>query len=912
VIRDWRQVARAVRRRVSGRRPAAGSAAPERGVTSGAAPAAPPPQRSDDRRFRAAWTRLARATLDRRDLTTDTPFDPALVGEAADRAARNRGQAVLAAAISRGEDLVGAVRACVDELAEAKQWDAAWSLVEGVRRLEHAELPAKVGIVVLLHRRRAFDQVWTHVRNLDDETLARHMPVESVDAALSVRTEEASARARAVAARVELLSTRTLAELAGRFLAMHDRDTASDLVAAARQRDTSELDERRQLSLDLVTAWLSVDPPTVPRGSVPIGVIGYQSPDQVLASGNVGDFIQTLSLLGNLARFSDVEFTGEEDLGKLVTDLQDSVRERLRIPGVTGSAHLVPVSRDASSIEPVPDGTWLVAFGWHMHPMYDLRYDFPYHPNVRPLFVSFHVNRLDMLSEDALKYLRKHGPVGCRDWTTVFLLLSAGVDAFFTGCLTTTVNAVFPTRRQVRGGGPTGLVGVIDTPAQAAGRGDHEVRAYTHQQEPYRHMSLAAGVRAAMELLAGYQRDLDRVVTRRLHAYLPLIALGIPVKFKPWNAGDVRFPGLTGLSPDAPRLRRIQHGIRSLLAETLAAVISGADEEDVYRLWRRLTAERVQQAKLRFAETVVDEPPRLDVQQAVASARTAVARYGPHDGVEPGASTDVVMCFDQNVAGEAAVTIESMVSNASGPLRLWVMGRGLDNRYQRWLADAFADLPISFVSCDHIEYGEIGRLLTRISVSTMDRLLLPDLLTEVDRITYLDVDTVVLGDVCELGATDLDGHLLAARDSVVSGVSEWRNVGRRLPTKLSLELQRRMGQQHGYDYPALNAGVMVMDLARMRAEGFTRTTIPWVEKYGFNDQDVMLAAVGPKRRALDPRWNAFPFLETVEDPLLIHWAGGGKPWWRELVPWSETWRAHHARLSARAGSPPREAPNRIS
>ena len=42
----------------------------------------------------------------------------------------------------------------------------------------------------------------------------------------------------------------------------------------------------------------------------------------------------------------------------------------------------------------------MFAFGWHMHPLYDLRYDFPYHPNIRPLFISFHVNRLDMLTDD--------------------------------------------------------------------------------------------------------------------------------------------------------------------------------------------------------------------------------------------------------------------------------------------------------------------------------------------------------------------------------------------------------------------------------------------------------------------------------------------------------------------------------
>ena len=49
---------------------------------------------------------------------------------------------------------------------------------------------------------------------------------------------------------------------------------------------------------------------------------------------------------------------------------------------------------------------------------------------------------------------KAHGPVGCRDWTTVDLLLGAGVPAFFSGCLTTTVDAVVPrtwSRRTGRG-----------------------------------------------------------------------------------------------------------------------------------------------------------------------------------------------------------------------------------------------------------------------------------------------------------------------------------------------------------------------------------------------------------------------------------------------------------------------------
>ena len=101
----------------------------------------------------------------------------------------------------------------------------------------------------------------------------------------------------------------------------------------------------------------------------------------MLTSGNVGDYIQTLALLGNLARHCNVTFSGDDELGELATELQERVPPDLRIPEPKGSVHLVPVDRDFSSASAVPEGTWLFAFGWHMHPLYDLRYDFPYHPN---------------------------------------------------------------------------------------------------------------------------------------------------------------------------------------------------------------------------------------------------------------------------------------------------------------------------------------------------------------------------------------------------------------------------------------------------------------------------------------------------------------------------------------------------
>ena len=888
------------------------SGLPGRSTRPGGAPAAGPAGGSGTTSAPAArsaapspndWARLARAITGR-----DPAAGPAAETATADLAKQarlQRGQAALAEALARGESLERAVCGSVADLIDAEEWNPAWALAEGAGRLTGGETARTLGHAVLQHRRRLFDRVWRLVRDLDDETLASFIPVEAVDAALADGGDEARRRALAIATPAEGLAPNSLVDLAGRFLAFGERERAAALVAELRGRSSVDLDDRRRRSWQLIEGWLARQEPTVPSGSIPVAILDYQTPDHVLTSGNLGDYIQTLALLGNLARFGDVRFTGDDGLGELATELQQRVQPALRRPGVEGAIHLLAVDRDFSTLEPVPPGTWLVAFGWHMHPLYDLRYDFPYHPNVRPLFLSFHVNRLDMLSEPALAYLRRHGPVGCRDWNTVFLLLSAGVDAFFTGCLTTTVDAVFPTRETAFRGGDA--VGVVDKPARAAGKGARDVRSYSHQSEDVRSMSLVDGVRAASARLTEYQRRLARVVTGRLHAYLPLTSLGVPVTFDVASPGDVRFAGLTGLTPGDARLDEMRDGIRELLAGTVERIVAGADEADVYDRWRELTRDRVAAAKARYAAPIADAPTTIDIPAAVAASRAGSRRFGPHDAVDPGAWTDVVLAFDQNITFPAGVLVESLVANASGPLRLWVLGRGLPDAYPDWLAAAFPSLPITYLPCDQISYGPDGRprrIPKRITISTMDRLLLPLMLQDVDRVVYLDVDTLMLDDVCALASTDLAGGPVAARDSNVSEASEWRRAGRHLPEPAATDLRRRFGRRSGYGTSALNAGVLVMDLERMRRDGFTATTLGWVEHLGLNDQDSMLAYAGPERAVLDPRWNALPVLEDVHDPSLIHWASLGKPWEPALTFGQERWRSYAARLEARAGQPP--------
>ena len=694
-----------------------------------------------------------------------------------------------------------------------------------------------LGLGLLLQDMSHPGLAWARLSQVDEDTLTRLVPVEAVDCALAVGTPEAVAAAVRIGERASELGTRDVIDLSGRFLVTGHPELARALVEEADRRREDDLDtvagghdySAREV-LDNVRRWTHPTPSDhragAPDGAVNVAVLDYHQPDLERASRNIGDYVQTLAMLGNLARFQRARFTGGDGLGELVTSLQGRVRPELRIDGGEADVHLMPVSRDFSEGDDIPEDTWMVAFGWHMHSMFRLRFGLPYHPNLNPVFVSFHVNTIKALTPEAIEYLKAHGPIGCRDWTTVDLLLSAGVDAFFTGCLSTTVNAVFPEIDDVERDQP-GVVAAIDAPV-AGVKTKRPIEELTHGDPRYREADLVEGTRLAVELLETYQRRYRRIVTSRLHSYLPATSLGVRVTFKPRRIGDVRFDGLLGLKPDAPAFMAMRDGIRELLASTFEKVFAGASRDEVYAHWREITAPLVAEARERHELPLQPDEsvPAIDVPALVKAVRERARAFGPHDAVDPTTVTDVALALDQNFKQHLPTTLESLIGNATGPLRLWILARGLDESYQQWISDAWPDVPITFLNLDGSEYGDIGRMIRHITVSTMDRLVLPELLADVDRITYVDIDTVTEGDVCELAATDLRGYPLAARTSVWSVAEQWRRAGNLLSAEKASELRRTMSARHAFDFKNFNAGVLVLDLARMRADDFTATHPP--------------------------------------------------------------------------------------
>lgn len=84
----------------------------------------------------------------------------------------------------------------------------------------------------------------------------------------------------------------------------------------------------------------------------------------------------------------------------------------------------------------------MIMNGWYMHHPEQ----WPPSEKIDPLFVAFHINvsaKDAMLSEESISYLKKHEPIGCRDFYTRDMLREKGVDAYFSACLTLTLGMTY-------------------------------------------------------------------------------------------------------------------------------------------------------------------------------------------------------------------------------------------------------------------------------------------------------------------------------------------------------------------------------------------------------------------------------------------------------------------------------------
>jgi lipopolysaccharide biosynthesis glycosyltransferase len=633
-----------------------------------------------------------------------------------------------------------------------------------------------------------------------------------------------------------------------------------------------------------------------PDGEIPFALVGFKHPDWGSMSRDLDDPTETLAALGHLLRHKGLEFTGDPGLASAARQLSADVPPESRIDGPRATVRLYEVDRDVSRYAAVPGGTWVIVSEWFTLPLAGSHYDMPLNPNLRPIFVSFHITPSELRAPGVVDYLRRYGPIGCRDWDTVFLLHAAGISAFFSGALTMTVDTVVRPAAAQRASSTLFVDVAPNGPGQQRSRFSAAVK----------DRDLADNLNAAATELRRYRDGGARVVTSDLRLYLAVRAVGCPAELLLEDDADYRVIDFTELSDD--EFAAMQRGISDKLAAVLAAVLAGRPESDVYETWREACAAEVARAEAQL--TSINGYPRLsfdlaEVCTAIRSASVTIERTEPGP---PGPEINIEFSVDENYKHQLDIVLDSVVEHASRPVRAFVLCRGLGRDDFDRMAELFPTVSFVWLPTDNVDYGQVRGKIKWATIVTMDRTILPVLLADVDRLIHLDLDALCLSDLAELFDIDMEGMPIAAADepqpSYGRGYDSFRDSVRLLRREghpdLARELMIRVQSEHPFDFNIFNAGIMLLDLAKMRADDFCGRYLAYVERFGINGQRVLNVGVGRARKKISADWNRLMRLEVADSPKIAHWAGPFKPWrGHQYVPGRELWRAQEERFAAR-------------
>ena len=241
-----------------------------------------------------------------------------------------------------------------------------------------------------------------------------------------------------------------------------------------------------------------------------IGVLVYNN------TNNVGDWYQTAAALYMWWKHVNSTLTFRNFLNHCMNT------------GRIGDHPLLWIDRDTISTQPKPadcDRILMIMNAWWMHPLSyatePKTYHFPPPPFITPIYVSVHIADKQLLTPAAITNFKAHEPVGCRDTDTVQMLTDAGVSAYFSGCLTMTLNLRderlgFSIQNDYKD-----TCVWVDVAANTSDKSCQHRSMMQHGEFNRSPGWIGAAVHRMYEL-----RFAKAVVTSRLHVWLPLLANG--------------------------------------------------------------------------------------------------------------------------------------------------------------------------------------------------------------------------------------------------------------------------------------------------------------------------------------------------------------------------------------------------
>lgn len=240
------------------------------------------------------------------------------------------------------------------------------------------------------------------------------------------------------------------------------------------------------------------------------------------------------------------------------------------------------------------------------------------------------------------------------------------------------------------------------------------------------------------------------------------------------------------------------------------------------------------------------------------------------------AKRSICFCINNNYVKHCCITISSIVNHNPYLFDFHIISSDLTTESKELLTKVVGASSISFHSIDISTFQKCKLTIDHTTIETYFRYLIPELLPQLDRVLYLDVDIIVQGDISELFKIDL-------KDYYVAGVIDTFIESQHYKATIN----------YPESAPYINAGVLLLNLKKIRSDNIYNTlidnTIKLQDSIKFQDQDIINLTFSPSIKPIDKKYNytSHLFLNNekflTESAIIVHYTGVFKPWTTKIT-----------------------------
>jgi lipopolysaccharide biosynthesis glycosyltransferase len=224
---------------------------------------------------------------------------------------------------------------------------------------------------------------------------------------------------------------------------------------------------------------------------------------------------------------------------------------------------------------------------------------------------------------------------------------------------------------------------------------------------------------------------------------------------------------------------------------------------------------------------------------------------------------NVVYASDNRYAQHVGVSMTSLFENNLDfkNINIYLIDNNISSENKNkltWICKKYKRT-IEFINFDYIGKKLKLNINNSISISSYSRLFLSTVLDEsIEKVIYLDCDSIINGSLIELWKKDLSNYYVAG---VCDSVSE--------DTKIKVNMDK--------DAPYINAGMLLINLKKWREHNIEEKFLEFIDSYKgqvfHHDQGTINGVLNEKIFILHPKYNAMTPFFTMKRREIVEYYG---------------------------------------